>query len=71
MNYLQNAIECLNLKGIYLTPLTIKNYIQMETINSAIGNPPFKTKKAIKMEVYVDFLDCKNKYIKTKPLSLF
>jgi hypothetical protein len=66
MNYLQSAIEKLNLNGVYYTPETIKNKIQMETTNAITGNPPFKTKRAKRMDVFVDFLDCKNKYIQTR-----
>jgi len=66
MNYLQSAIENLNLNGTYFTPEKIKNKIQMEKTNAIIGNPHFKTKKAKDAGVYVYFLDCKNKYTQTR-----
>jgi hypothetical protein len=59
MNYIQKAYNDLNLDGTYYTP---KNIV----INTIIGNPPFKIKKVKIMSVYVDYLDCKNKYMKTR-----
>jgi hypothetical protein len=65
-SFLTTAIENLNLNGVYYTPEIIKNKIQMEKINTIIANPPFKIKNVKKSVVYVEFLDCKNKYIQTR-----
>ena len=43
--YLLNAIEKLNLNGVYFTPEIIKTKIKMDETKAIIGNPPFKTIK--------------------------
>lgn len=45
MNFLINAINNLNVKGVYYTPDIIINKINMENINIIIGNPPLKKKQ--------------------------
>jgi len=42
MNYLQAAVDKLNLDGMYYTPKKINKMIETERNNVIIGNPPIK-----------------------------